>query len=151
MEAMKRPAWIRGVLLLQLLYVLMLLAIMVYLLVLMQAPDPANNSDVAQGRRGLEIGTVVLGTPTLVALVAWFGLWKGKRWGWWLTMFVDLLFFAAFGYSVYDDGWHNIDGTLVALTVIALVLVAYLLMPKVRRFYLPRGGAELPACGGVVG
>jgi hypothetical protein len=78
-------------------------------------------------------------------------LWKRKRWGWWLTMVIDLVFFAAFGYSVFDDGWHNIDGTLVALTVVALALVAYLLVPKVRRFYKPGRGAQLPACGGVVG
>src|ERR1700674_4139419 len=112
---MKRSGWITGVLLLQLLYVLVLLAITVYLLVLV--------------------------VPALVALVSWFGLWKEKRWGWWLTVVIDLGFFAAFGYSLLDDGWYNIDGALVALAAMALAQVVSLLAPKVRRLYW-RGSAD---------
>lgn len=140
---MKRSGWITGVLLLQLLYVLVLLAITVYLLVLMRTPDTGNNSDTAQNMAGLEIGVAVLGVPALVALVAWFGLWKEKRWGWWLTVVIDLGFFAAFAYSLFDDGWHNIDGALVALAAIALAQVVSLLAPKVRRLYWQGSGDRL--------
>lgn len=141
---MKRSGLITGVLLLQLLYVLVLLALTVYLLVLMRMPDPGNNSDAEQNRVGLEIGAAVLGVPALVALIAWFGLWRGKRWGWWLTVLIDLGFFAAFGYSLIDDGWHNIDGALVALTVTALVPVVYLAAPRVRGFYWQGRVQQLP-------
>ncbi|MGC2169999.1 MAG: hypothetical protein WA623_01285 [Candidatus Sulfotelmatobacter sp.] len=148
---MTRPGWITGVILVQLLYLLMLLALPVYLLVLTRTAEIRNGPHAAETISGLKIVAAVLGGPALVALAPWFGLWKGKRWGWWLTIITDLGLVGAFANSLVDDGWHNIDGTVVALTVIAMLPVVYLLVPEVRIFYwrsriphLP-SGAVLPA------
>jgi hypothetical protein len=130
-----RSSWITGVVLLQLLYVLVLLALPVYLLILTRMPETRNGHDPAGTIYGLKIAAVVLGGPALVALAAWFGLWKGKRWGWWLTILTDAAFVAAFAYSIIDDGWKNIDWAVVVLTLIAVVPVVYLLLPQVRKFY----------------
>ncbi len=144
---MKRSGWITGVVVLQLVYVLAVLALTVYLLVLTRMPRAGNPSDAAENISGLKVGVAILGIPALVALVAWLGLWKEKRWGWWLTILIDLAFFAAFGYSLIDDGWHNIDGALVTLTVIALVPAVCLLLPRVRRAYWRGRIPHLPPIG----
>jgi hypothetical protein len=131
----KRSGWITGVVVLQLLYALMLLALPVYLLILTRTSEIRSGHDASADIAGLKIAAAVLGGPALVALVAWIGLWKGKLWGWWLSMFMDLGFVGMFVYSLVDDGWHNIDWAVVVLSVIAVVPVVYLLLPQVRRFY----------------
>jgi len=131
----KRSGWISGVVVLQLLYTLMLLSLPLYLLVLTRASQTRNASGAAGEISGLKIAAAVLGGPALVALVAWIGLWKGKLWGWWLAVLTDLGLVGMFVYSLVDDGWHNIDWSVVVLSVMALVPAVYLLLPQVRRFY----------------
>jgi hypothetical protein len=131
----QRSSWITGVVLLQLLYVLVLLALPAYLLVLTRMPETRNGHDPAGNIYGLKIAAAVLGIPALVALTAWFGLWKGRRWGWGLTVLADVAFVGAFIYSIVDDGWRNLDWAVVVLTLIAAVPVVYLLLPQVRKFY----------------
>lgn len=144
----KRSVWITGVVVLQLLYALALLLLPLYFLVLARTPETSSGPHAAETISGLRIGAAVLGGPALVALAAWFGLWKLKRWGWWLTIITDLGLFAAFAYSLVDDGWKNIDGAMVVLTVIAVLPVMCLLLPRVRGFYWRGSGSELPAGAG---
>jgi len=143
----KRSGWITGVVVLQLIYALMLLALPVYLLVLARASETRSGPNAEANIAGLKIAAAVLGGPALVALVAWIGLWKEKLWGWWLTVSTDLGLFAVLGYSMMDDGWHNIEWDVVVLSVITLVPVVYLLFPKVRKSYW-RSGRQL--CPGPV-
>jgi hypothetical protein len=131
----KRSGWISGVVVLQLLYALVLLSLPVYLLVLTRTSQTRNASDAAGEISGLKIAAAVLGGPALVALIAWIGLWREKLWGWWLTILTDLGFVGMFVYSLIDDGWHNIDWSVVVLSVMAVVPVVSLLLPQVRRFY----------------
>src|SRR5882672_10395154 len=131
----KRSGWITVVLVLQFLYVLVMLALPVYLLVLTRTSETRSGPDAAEEISGLRIAAAVVGAPALVALVAWFGLWKGKLWGWWLTVSTDLGLAGVFVYSLIDDGWKNVEWDVVALTFVALVPVVYLLLPKVRKFY----------------
>jgi len=147
----KRSGWITVVLVLQFLYVLVMLALPVYLLVLTRTSETRSGPDAAEEISGLRIAAAVVGAPALVALVAWFGLWKGKLWGWWLTVSTDLGLAGVFVYSLIDDGWKNVEWDVVALTFVAMVPVVYLLLPKVRKFYWGERGTQLPACGGVIG
>ncbi|MGA8502898.1 MAG: DUF2127 domain-containing protein [Candidatus Sulfotelmatobacter sp.] len=132
---MKRSGWITGAVVLQLLYTLMMLALPVYLLVLTRASETRSGPDAQASIAGLKIAAAVLLGPALVALAGWIGLWKEKLWGWWLTVLTDLGLVALLVYSMMDDGWHNIEWDVVVLSVIPLVLVIHLLLPKVRRFY----------------
>jgi len=141
---MKRSSWITGVVVLQLFYVLMLLALPVYLLVLTRTSAVRNAPGAAEDISGLKIGAAMLGGPALVVLAAWIGLWKEKLWGWWLTVLIDLGLVGVFVYSLIDDGWRNIDWAVVVLALISLVPVIFLLVPKVRRFYWRGGASELP-------
>jgi uncharacterized membrane protein (DUF2068 family) len=147
----KRSGWITGVVVLQFLYVLGMLALPVYLLVLTRTAETRSSPDAAEEISGLRIAAAVLGAPALGAIVAWFGLWKGKLWGWWLTVLTDMGLVGVFVYSLIDDGWKNIEWDVAVLSLIGLIPVVYLLLPKVRRFYWRGKPAELPACGGVIG
>jgi uncharacterized membrane protein (DUF2068 family) len=131
----KCSGWITGAVVLQLLYTLMLLALPVYLLVLTRMPETRSGPDAQASIAGLKIAAAVLLAPALVALAGWIGLWKQKRWGWWVTVLTDLGLVALFVYSMMDDGWHNIEWDVVVLSVITLVPVVYLLLPQVRRLY----------------
>lgn len=145
---MTRSGWITGAVLLQLFYLLVLLALPIYLLALTRTAETLNGPDPAENISGLETGAAVLGAPALVAVAPWIGLWKGKRWGWWLTILTDTAFVGVLVYSMIDDGWRNVDWAVVALTGIAVVPVVYLLLPPVRGFYWRGKGAQLPARGG---
>jgi uncharacterized membrane protein (DUF2068 family) len=140
----KRSGWVAGVVVLQLLYVLMLLALPAYLLILTSAPETHKSHDVAQEVYGLEIAAAVVGGPALLALVAWLGLWKQKLWGWWLTLITDMGLTGVFTYSVIDDGWHDIDWSVLALTLFSTLPAVYLLVPRVRKAYWKSGGSQLP-------
>jgi len=142
---MKRSGWITGVILLQFLYALMLVALPVYLLVLTRASQTRSAPDAADEISGLKIGAAVLGGPAIATMVAWVGLWKGKRWGWWLTVLTDVALVGVFVYSLIDEGWKNIDWDMVVLTVIAVAPVIYLLLPRVRKFYWDVRIPALPA------
>jgi Predicted membrane protein (DUF2127) len=131
----KRSGWITGVVMLQLLYTLMLLALPVYLLVLTRAPETRDGPDAQASIAGLKIAAALLLGPALIALVGWIGLWKENLWGWWLTILTDLGLVAVLVYSMMDDGWHNVEWDVVVLSVIPLLVVVCLLLPRVSRHY----------------
>jgi hypothetical protein len=149
--SMKRSGWITGVVVLQFLYVLVMLALPVYLLVLTRTPETRSGPDAAEEISGLRTAAAVVGAPALVAIVAWFGLWKEKLWGWWLTILMDAGLVVVLVYSLIDDGWKNVEWDVVVLTLIGVLPVVYLLLPQVRKFYWRVKAAQLPACGGVIG
>jgi hypothetical protein len=147
--ATKRSGWITAAAVLQLLYTLMLLALPVYLLVLTRAPETRSGPDAQASIAGLKIAAALLLGPALIALVGWIGLWKEKLWGWWLTILTDLGLVAVLVYSMVDDGWHNLEWDVVVVSVIGVVPVVYLLLPRVRRFYWRGSGSEMAAAAAV--
>jgi uncharacterized membrane protein (DUF2068 family) len=147
----KRSGWITGVVVLQFLYVLVMLALPVYLFVLTRTSETRSSPDAAEEISGLRTAAAVVGAPVVVAIVAWFGLWKEKLWGWWLTILMDAGLVGVLVYSLIDDGWKNVEWDVVLLTLIGVFPVVYLLLPKVRKFYWRGKAAQLPACGGVIG
>jgi uncharacterized membrane protein (DUF2068 family) len=119
-----------GIVALQFLYALMLLALAIYLI-----SETLDGPNAQASIVGLEIAAAVIGGPALVALVGCIGLWKEKLWGWWLTVVADLGLVAVLVYSMMDDGWHNVEWDVVVLSVIPLLVVVCLLLPPVRRLY----------------
>jgi uncharacterized membrane protein (DUF2068 family) len=87
----------------------------------------------ADAVHGLRIGAVVLGVPALVLFVSFWGLWKSKPWGWWLALAVDVIVLAVFAYGTFDA--NSIEWDEVGITLCLLVLLVFLLLPKVRKFY----------------
>jgi hypothetical protein len=134
----RRSYLITGAVAVQLLYTLALLALPAYLLALTRTPAIHNGSDAADEISGLRVAAAVVGAPALIALIAWVGLYRGKLWGWLLTLLTDFGLLAIFGYSVADD-WADPDREVIALTLVSLVPVILLLLPAVSKFYW-RGG-----------
>jgi len=60
-------------------------------------------------------------------------LWKRRRWGWWLSLLVDIGLVATLAYSMVDD--NDIDWEQVIPTIGIVVLVVMLLLPGVRKLY----------------
>jgi len=84
----------------------------------------------------LEIGLIVLVLATAVAL------WKGKRWGWWLALLIDLLGAVIFLWDpVERHVWPDVDE--LAFIVLFVILLALLLLPRARSFFFGRNEARM--------
>lgn len=84
----------------------------------------------------LEIGLIVLVLATAVAL------WKGKRWGWWLALIIDLLGAVIFLWDpVERHVWPDVDE--LVFIVLFVVLLALLLLPQARSFFFGRNEARV--------
>ncbi len=82
---MKRPDLILGVIIVvQSLMALVVIGTAAYVLWLTRSPEILSEPDAADAIHGLKIGAAVLGAPGLLLLLAAIGLWRSKRWGWWL-------------------------------------------------------------------
>ena len=111
---------------LQALWAIILIAISLYLLV----HTPRSPEHTAS----LRLTGVMFGLPGLLAAAGCVGLWRQKRWGWWLCFVVGVLIAAVFIYAVIDDArYHIVDETLICATILASFVPLYLLLPPVRR------------------
>ena len=130
---MKRPHLIIAVNIIHFLLTLLLAGTSVYVLSLTRSPEILKESDAPDTIRGLIIGTGILGVPALFLIGAQWGLWRNKRWGWWLALVTDVVIVATLGYSMI--GQNSPDLTEPAWTLCFVVCAILLLLPMVRRFY----------------
>jgi uncharacterized membrane protein (DUF2068 family) len=142
---MKRSAWVTGVVVAQFLGGTLFLGTCVVLLILMRRPEIRQGENAEAAIQGLKLAVEILAPLTVVVFVGAWSLWKGKLWGWWLALLTDAALLAIFVYSMFDDGLDNIDWDMLALTAAAFVLVVWLLIRPVRRFYWASADAEGPA------
>jgi len=137
---MKRPLWVTIVIVLQALLGVLLAATIVYLLVLTRSKEILAEPEAADTIHGLLIGAGVLAAPAMITLIAAFGLWRGRFWGWLLSLATDVGMVAVLVYSIIDD--HEIDGEMVALAMGFLVPLILLLLPSVRKFVWNAAGPQ---------
>jgi hypothetical protein len=140
---MQRPVLATGVTVVQLLLGLALAGTCAYLLVL--ARGPQQSSDAAGARQGLELAAAMVAPLALLVLAAAYGLARRRRWGWWLALLMDFMLVILWVYSMIDDGWRNLDWTVVGFTAASLLPLVLLLVPAVRRFYWARPQVQPPA------
>ena len=130
---MKRSPLITIVNVLQLLLGLLLAGLTIYLLILTRSRETLADPDSADTVHGLLIAAVVLGVPALITLIAVWGLWKRRFWGWVLSLGTDVGTLAVLVYSMIDEGsW---EGDEIALAAGIVVPVVLLLLPAVRTFF----------------
>lgn len=91
--------------------------------------------DAASAAQGVKLATGILAPLTILVFVGAWGLAKNSLWGWWVAFLMDAALLGIFLYSMVDDGLSNPDWDMFALTALALLLVVWLLIPAVRRFY----------------
>ncbi len=134
---MKRSSLITIVNVLQSFLGLVLAGLTVYLLVLTRSRETLAEPDAADTVHGLLIGAVVLGVPALITLVAAWGLWKRRFWGWALSLATDVGVLAVFVYNVVGE--NDREGDEIALAASFVVPIVLLLLPAVRKFFWNAG------------
>lgn len=137
---MKRSLLITVVITLQFLLGVLLAGLTVYLLALTRSPETLTEPDAAETIHGLMIGAAVLGIPALITLVAAWGLWKSRFWGWVLSLATDVGVLAVLVYNVVGES--DRDGDEIALAAGFVVPVVLLLLPAVRRFFWNAASAQ---------
>ena len=144
-----RSGWITGVIVVQALWTLAIVALVVYLLILARSQRILSGPDAADAAHGLRIGAAVIAVPAVFAIVSTLGLWKEKLWGWWIALLSNTLILGAMIYSTLDE--NSIDWDMAVVTVVSAILPILLLLPVVRKFYWcaseirvdPRASAEM--------
>ena len=130
---MKRPVLVTVVAILQSLLALLLAGTTTYLVWLALSPQIRAESDAADTVHGLMIGAGVISGPAIVLCVSSRGLWKSKRWGWWMSVLVNLSLVGTLVYSTLDD--NSIDWEQLGIAACFAVGSILLFLPKVRKFY----------------
>lgn len=135
-NTMKRSPLITVVIVLQTLLGLSLAGLTVYLVLLARSRETLAEPDAADTVRGLLIGALVLGIPAVITLIGAVGLWKGRFWGWALTLATDVGMLAVFVYSIVGE--NDYEAGEIAIGAGLVGLVGLLLLPKVRMHYWER-------------
>ena len=134
---MKRSPLITIVNVLQSFLGLVLAALTVYLLALTRSRETLAEPDASETVHGLLIGAIVLGVPALITLVAAWGLWKRRFWGWALSLATDVGVLAVFVYNMVGE--NDREGDEIALAAGFVVPIVLLLLPAVRKFFWNAG------------
>ena len=134
---MKRSPLITIVNVLQSSLGLALAGLTVYVLALTRSRETLAEPDAAETVHGLLIGAVVLGVPALITLVAAWGLWKRRFWGWALSLATDVGVLAVFVYNVVGE--NDREGDEIALAASFVVPIVLLLLPAVTKFFWNAG------------
>jgi len=129
----KRSGWITGVVVIQAMWMLVLVALSLYLLVLARSPAIINDPDGPAVAHGLRVGAVAIAVPAVFAIASSYGLWKEKLWGWWVGLVSNTAMLGILIYSMTDE--NTIDWDMVGVTTASAVLPILLLVPFVRKFY----------------
>jgi succinate dehydrogenase/fumarate reductase cytochrome b subunit len=116
---------------------LVLAGLTVYLLALTRSRETLAEPDASETVHGLLIGAIVLGVPALITLVAAWGLWKRRFWGWALSLATDVGMLAVLVYSMVGE--NDRDGDEIALAAGFVVPAVLLLLPAVRKFFWNAG------------
>jgi hypothetical protein len=132
-KAVKRSGWVSGVVVIQALWMLALVALPIYLLFLARSSGILHGAEGKETANGLRIGAEVTAVPALFAIVSWYGLWKKTLWGWWVALFSNTLVFGVLIYAMTDE--NTIDWDMVGVTAVSAALPILLLLPMVRKFY----------------
>lgn len=130
---MKRPVLITTVAILQFLLALVMAGTTIYLLWLAHSPKILAEPDGADAAHGLTIGAIATGIPTAISGISFWGLWKSKRWGWWLALVMNVIILATLAYGMVDE--NSVDMEEIVVTLCFMILPIFLLLPKVRKFY----------------
>jgi hypothetical protein len=133
--ATKRSGWVTGVVVLQALWTIVLVALPIYLLILARSPGILNTPDGNDAARRLRVGAAAIALPALFAVVSSYGLWKRRLWGWSVALFSNTVMLGVLIYSMTDE--NTIDWDVAGVTLVSAILPILLLLPVVRKSYWP--------------
>jgi len=138
-----RSTLVTCVVLYQLVVALGLLAISVLLVWLTRTQETLKGPDATEAVAGMKVASVVVTIPAVILLIAVFGMWKCRLWGWWLALLTGVAMVRTILFGTIDEGWSYIERDDIVGVAICLVSPILLLLPKVRNFYRAGSGAAL--------
>ena len=138
---MKRSPLIAIVNVLQSCLGLVLAGLTVYLLALTRSRETLAEPDASETVHGLLIGAAVLGVPAVITLIAAWGLWKRRFWGWALSLATDVGVLAVFVYNIVGE--NDREGDEITLAAGFALPIVLLLLPVVRKFFWNAGAAPV--------
>jgi uncharacterized membrane protein (DUF2068 family) len=130
-----RSTLVTCVVLYQLVVALGLLAISVFLMWLTRTQEALKGPDATEAVAGMKVAAMVVTVPAVVFVIAVFGMWKCRLWGWWLALVTGLAMLGMLLYSMIDEGWTYIERDDIIATATCFITPVLLLLPKVRKFY----------------
>jgi uncharacterized membrane protein (DUF2068 family) len=130
---MKRPKLVTTVALLQLIWGAFFTGLALWMV--WDAHSRHEAGAWADAGRSLEYGFAeYAGAAGAILLVSNYGLWKARRWGWWLAVVADALAVALIAPHEVD----NLHAGDVWVPLVFAMIVVFLLIPRVRKFYFGR-------------
>ena len=142
MAVMNRPGWVTAIIVVQSLLTLALLALGIYLFLLARSPETLSEKDGTEAAHGLVIAAGIFAPIAFLYFVSVLGLWRARRWGWWLGFLVNVGATTALLYSLIDDGWATSDATDIALPLATIALLVLYWIPSVRNYCRSLGEFE---------
>jgi hypothetical protein len=130
---MKRPGLVTLANVLQFLLGLVLAGLAIYLFKETRAPETVSDPDAAATIHELMIGTIVLGVPALITLIAAWGMWENRFWGWALSLATDVGVLLVLVFNLFTQSNRANSEPVLAVGVTASLVVV--LLPTVRKFY----------------
>lgn len=134
-----RSGWVTGIVAAHALYGASFLGMCIFLVFLTRQHGGSHSSSLDQAFNLAE------GIFALLALVISVGVWglaKNRLWGWWLALLTDTGLLVISIYMMIDYGLSKFDRGRFGSTVVAFVLVGWLFVPTVRRFYWAEAAPE---------
>jgi hypothetical protein len=132
-KTMKRSGWVTGAVVIQVFWMLALVALPIYLLFLTRSSGILNVPDGKEAAHGLKVWAAVVAVPAVLAIASAYGLWKEKLWGWWIALVSNTVILGLFIYSMTDE--NTIAWDMVAVTLVSAGLPILLMLTVVRKFY----------------
>lgn len=131
----KRSTLVTCVVLFQLVVALGLLAISVFLVWLTRTQLTLKGPDATEAVAGMKVATVVVTIPAVILVVAVFGMWKCRLWGWWLALATGVAMLGMLLYSTLNEGWTYIERDDMIGMAVCIIPPVLLLLPGIRKFY----------------
>ncbi len=141
----KRPALATAASMLHLLMGLCCAALVIYLLYLTRTKEILSDKDAADAVHGLKLAAAIFAPIAVAYLAGGLGLWKGRTWGWLISLAIDLFALVLMLWDVFSEGLHRIDWDDAVIAPVFLVLLLLVLLPPVRRWCWQRAQAAQAA------
>ncbi len=130
---MSRPGTVTAAAIVHTAETLFVLALAITCFVLTRSAGVRSVSDSAEATRGLIIGGSILAGVAAIYGVGTSGLWRARRWAWWLCIALNSLIVLLVLADIFLD--HDRDPDNWLAIAIFIVPIVFLCLPGVRKFF----------------
>ncbi len=130
---MSRPKMVTAAAVVHTADTLLVLALAIACFILTRSNSVRSLRESAEAIRGLIIGGSILAAVAVVYAVGASGLWRSRRWGWWVSFLTNAAFVLAVLADIFVDHDRDPDNWIAAAIFARPVVL--LCLPGVRKFF----------------